>query len=161
MRLIKERKTLLSELLPNGSKSAFDDFNEVLSDLLSLQRSLSGTGKLDSLPRTPIAAIEDRHGSVKLGLRAYRNDDRPWALRIADAHHQRASHQLSEFVDRFFATLPRQPADVGFDGALLDRSGRAARRIAAHALREWTARAALLASDMADPRHGWLLHLLN
>jgi hypothetical protein len=68
---------------PNAGKATFDNLKRV--DICGLNRPISA-GRLDSLPRTPIAPIEDRHGSCELCGRGDRNDDPLRVLRVADIH---------------------------------------------------------------------------
>ena len=119
--------TLPSESLRNGSQSALDNCTRI--GFLMLERAAISAGHFCSLPRTSIAAIEDRHGSRELRVWGDRNDDSLRVLRVADVHDHCSPHQLDECVDRLDAMLTRQSADVGFDGALLDRSGWAASRV--------------------------------
>ena len=119
--------SLLSEALRNGSQSALDNCTRI--GFLMLERAAINAGHFYSLPRTPIAPIEDRHGSCELRGRGDRNDDPLRVLRVTDIHDHCSPHQLDECGDRLDAMLTRQSADVGFDGALLDRSGWTASRV--------------------------------
>lgn len=112
---------LLSESFPNGSQSTLDHCKRI--DLLMLHRPAISASQLDSQPRTPVAAIEDRHGSRELRGRGDRNDDPLRVLRVADMHDHCSPHQRHEFLDGLDTMLAREVPHVGFDGALLDRSG--------------------------------------
>ena len=149
--------SVLSKSLSDAIEAAADYFVSALA--LMHDRGFRLACQLDSLPRTSIAAIADRHGGAELGLHADRSDDPLRVFRVADIYGHRSPHQRGELLDRVRATLTRQSADVGFDGAQLDRSWWAASKVARDALREGTAGAALLAV-MADPWHGWLFRLL-
>ena len=75
---------LLSESLRNGSQSTRDNCTRI--GFLMLERAAISAGHFCSLPRTPIAAIEDRHGSRELRVWGDRNDDSLRVLRVADVH---------------------------------------------------------------------------
>ena len=120
--------TLLSESLRIGSQSALDNCTRI--GFLMLERAAISAGHFYSLPRTPIAAIEDRHGSRELRGRGDRNDDSLRVLRVADIHDHCSPHQRDELLDGLNPMLARDLPHVLFDGARLDRSGWAASRIA-------------------------------
>ena len=119
--------SLLSEALRNGSQSALDNCTRI--GFLMLERAAINAGHFYSLPRTPIAPIEDRHGSCELRGRGDRNDDPLRVLRVADVHDHCSPHQRDELVDGVDPMLARDLPHVGFDGALLDRSGWTASRV--------------------------------
>ena len=118
---------LLSKSLRNGSQSALDNCTRI--GFLMLERAAISAGHFYSLPRTPITAIEDRHGSRELRGRGDKNDDTLRVLRVADINDHCSPHQRDELVDGLSPILARDLPHVGFDGALLDRSGWAASRV--------------------------------
>lgn len=118
---------LLSESLRNGSQSALDNCTRI--GFLMLERAAISADHFYSLPRTPIAAIEDRHGSRKLRRRGDRNDDPLRVFRVADIHDHCSPHQRDELLNGLSPMLTRELPHIGLDGALLDRSRWAASRV--------------------------------
>jgi hypothetical protein len=120
---------LLSESLPNHSKSALDNLERIGLD--HLHRLL--VSQLDSNTRPAIATIQQGVRGRELHHR--RNENFDGLFINLDRDH--TPHQGDELVDGLNATVPREDADVVLQLPLLDglRLDRSATRIAAVALR--------------------------
>jgi hypothetical protein len=125
---------LLSESLPNHSKSALDNLERIGLD--HLHRCSLLASQLDTNTRPAVTTIQQGVRGRELHHRRNENLD---GLPV-DLDRDHTPHQGDKIVDGLNAPVPREDADVVLQLALLDglRLDRSATRIAAVALREWS-----------------------